>query len=123
VSPAPGRPEEKESELPESGTRVVVAPEDGGLADQWGEWIPLEPPASKHLVVDIRRLKLVGPQAAARLRALIDWHVFEDVSVEVLPPADARVRAFYAAMRLNAQLPDTCSCDLGPAPDAGQARC
>jgi hypothetical protein len=93
---------------------TIVVPADGGTSDSWGEWITLRKPLPTELVIDLGALRNAGPSILLRLRALIDLQCFEGGTVEIIPPSDSTVRAYVAMMRLGADLPATCACDLEP---------
>lgn len=95
----------------------IAVPADGGPSDTWAEWIPLTSPVSDDLVLDLSALRVVGPMLAVRLRALIDMHLAAGSQVQVIAPANAGIRAYFAAMRLGVGLSDSCRCDLGPEPE------
>ncbi len=96
----------------------IAVPADGGPTDTWVEWIPLQPPANADLLLDLSELAVVGPMLAVRLRALIDMYAAGGNHVHVVAPANAGIRAYFAAMRLGGDLPGNCQCDLGPEPES-----
>jgi hypothetical protein len=89
---------------------------ESGQGDGWADWVPLNLSPDQMVTLDLSDLQVVGPTLAARLRALIDRHSAGGGSVEVIPPTRSAVRTYFAAMRLSADLPAECSCDLGPIP-------
>lgn len=97
-----------------SETRLTVAPPDDGVADAWGEWVPLPDPPAQDVVVDLAELKGAWPVELLRLRALIDSRALAGRTVEVVPPKSPAVRAYLANTGLGIELPESCSCDLGP---------
>jgi hypothetical protein len=96
---------------------TIRVPADGGMSDGWGEWVLLgQPTAGEDVVLDLTRLLGVGPGTLLRLRAFIEAHSFVGNAVSVIPPETPAVRAYLSMMHLGAELPPSCSCDLGDAP-------
>lgn len=58
------------------------------------------------VVLDLRRLRFVGPLFLVRLRAWLDYHAGKGIAVRVLPPASVSVRNYMSRMHLTAGLAD-----------------
>jgi hypothetical protein len=101
---------------------VITVPADGGKSDNWAEWIALDESSAGEILLDLRNLLVASPLLSSRLRALIDWHSFNGASVEVIAPNNHQVRSYLGMMRLGAELPESCSCDLGPIPETGRGK-